>query len=210
MFIFASEPGKPGEIQLPEAIKNRQIGAVDDLDQGKAARASTDKVIHPEEEAARRAAQQRAINEYGEQAQTDPDQENAYLPVSRMETTAIFSVDKTATLAEALEEMDKHDINHLVVIADNVVAGLIDRRWVLSWLHHRKADENAVRFSGIEMPSFLTATPETDAHQLARLMLAHQRDSALVIGYDGKTTGIVTSTDYLRHYAESSAQQGNV
>ncbi|MGP4842495.1 CBS domain-containing protein [Marinobacter sp. 1Y8] len=210
MFIFASEPGRPTETRVPETIKNRQIGAVDELNEAKAAHASTDEVINPAEDSARRAAQQRAINEYGEQAQTDPDQKNAYLPVSRMETTSIYSVDKTATLAEALQEMDRHDINHLVVVADNVVAGLIDRRWVLSWLHHNKADEDVARFSVIEMPSFLTATPETDAHQLARLMLAHQRDSALVIGYDGKTTGIVTSTDYLRHYAESSAQQGDV
>ncbi|MEP4464904.1 CBS domain-containing protein, partial [Marinobacter alexandrii] len=62
----------------------------------------------------------------------------------------------------------------------------------------------------VELPAFLTASPETDAHQLARLMLAHQLNAALVVGPDGKASGIVTSTDYLRLYASASRHEGSV
>ena len=68
----------------------------------------------------------------------------------------------------------------------------------------------AESFSHIELPAFLTATPETDAHQLARLMLAHHLDAALLIDRDGTAIGIVTGTDFLRLYAEASRHEGSV
>ena len=62
----------------------------------------------------------------------------------------------------------------------------------------------------IELPAFLTASPETDAHQLARLMLAHQLNAALVVDKKGSPTGIITSTDYLKLYANAGRQEGSV
>jgi CBS domain-containing protein len=62
----------------------------------------------------------------------------------------------------------------------------------------------------IELPAFLTASPETDAHQLARLMLAHQLNAALVVDARGAAAGIVTSTDYLRLYANAGRHEGTV
>ena len=49
-----------------------------------------------------------------------------------------------------------------------------------------------------------------DAHQLARLMLAHQLNAALVVDAKGAASGIVTSTDYLRLYASAGRHQGTV
>ena len=62
----------------------------------------------------------------------------------------------------------------------------------------------------IELPAFLTASPETDAHQLARLMLAHRLNAALVINAAGQPAGVVTSTDYLKLYANAGRQEGAV
>jgi CBS domain-containing protein len=41
-------------------------------------------------------------------------------------------------------------------------------------------------------------------------MLAHRLDAALIIDTTGKPMGIVTSTDYLRLYADSGSYQADV
>lgn len=106
--------------------------------------------------------------------------------------------------------MDKHQVHHLVVLADGNVAGLIDLRWLLSWVHEHSSEGLNQSLTHIELPAFLTASPETDAHQLARLMLAHQLNAALIIDPSGEPTGIVTSTDYLKLYANAGRQEGSV
>ena len=83
-------------------------------------------------------------------------------------------------------------------------------RWILNWLHENQDQDASRSFLNIELPAFLTASPETDAHPLARLMLAHQLDAALAVEADGTPSGIITSTDYLRLYASLSRQEGEV
>ncbi|WP_148862937.1 CBS domain-containing protein [Marinobacter fonticola] len=210
MPIFVSEPGRPQQTRLPEALRGRQIGVVDEMNQGQAAHESRNDADDPSGEYQNQAAARRAIDEYGEQAQVDPNDVAAYLPLSRMASPAVYTLPTLATFDEALKEMARHTIHHMVITADDSVAGLVDQRWLLAWLHQHGDDARLVRFSTVELPSFLTATPETDAHQLARLMLAHQLSAALVIGTQGQPNGIVTKTDFLRLYAESSAQEGDV
>jgi predicted transcriptional regulator len=41
-------------------------------------------------------------------------------------------------------------------------------------------------------------------------MLAHQLNAALIISPNGQPSGIVTSTDYLRLYAEVGRHEGSV
>lgn len=210
MPIFVSEPGRPQQTRLPEIFRGRQIGVVDELNEGQPAHESRNEPVDPSGERQNKAAVRRAISEYGEQAQADPNDIAAYLPVSRVASSAVYSLPATATFDDALKEMARHDIHHIVVTTDNNVAGLVDQRWMLAWLHQHGEDGRLVRFASVELPAFLTATPETDAHQLARLMLAHQLNAALVIGGESRPNGIVTKTDFLRLYAESSAQEGDV
>ena len=113
-------------------------------------------------------------------------------------------------MSEALTGMDAHQVHHLVIMAVNNVAGLVDLRWLLGWLHENEADAMSQSLVHIELPAFLTASPETDAHQLARLMLAHQLNAALVVDAKGAASGIVISTDYLRLYASAGRHQGTV
>ncbi|MFW5825320.1 MAG: CBS domain-containing protein, partial [Marinobacter sp.] len=134
----------------------------------------------------------------------------AYLPGSRVCSPRIHSLPAESTLAQGLATMDQHGVHHLVITSQGVVGGLVDMRWILNWLHEHPDQDASRSFLHIELPAFLTASPETDAHQLARLMLAHQLDAALVVGPDGVPTGIITSTDYLRLYASLSQQEGEV
>lgn len=209
MPVFVTDPGPPVPTRLPEAFRGQHVGVVDELNETQKAHESRDEPIDPDAERDQQTLARRALREYGEQSPADPGDDAAYLPVSRIGSERILSVPATASLPDGLVTMEDRSIRHLVVTADGHVAGLVDQRWVLETLREQEGDERLVTFQNIELPPFLTVTPETDAHQLARLMLAHQLDAALVIGPGGGATGLVTATDFLRHYAQASQQEGD-
>lgn len=154
----------------------------------------------------------RALEEYGATAAGERKDQRLYLPVSAICTPALFSLSASATVAEAITTMTVQGANHLVVTADTHVAGLVGQQWLLAWLYEHQTDalSQSLSLIHIELPAFLTASPETDAHQLARLMLAHRLNAALVVDSHNEPVGVVTSTDYLRLYASADGQQGSV
>lgn len=210
MSIYVSEPGRPVGTRLPEILRNRRVGPVD----GSAETQQINPGRNERTDAAAMNAEQvtarRAFAEYSQTLESDSNAERPYLPVSRIYSEAIVTVDATSRLVDARDLMNRHSVHHIVVVADGSVAGLIDDRWLLSWLAQQPGDPDGQIFSQTELPAFLTASPETDAHQLARLMLAHQLDAALIIDPNGTTLGIITGTDYLRLYADASSQQRSV
>ena len=168
------------------------------------------KATDAEFQLAAQSGRHRALEEYGAAAAGEPKDQRPYLPVSSIYSPALYSLPASATVAEAITMMDEHSANHLVVTADTNVAGLVGQQWLLTWLHEHQANTMSQSLTYIELPAFLTAFPETDAHQLARLMLAHQLNAALVVDAQGEAIGVVTSTDYLRLYASVGGQQGSV
>lgn len=210
MAIHVSEPGRPTGTRLPEIFRNRRVGSLEEMAESHALRESSEEISDGEFQQARGANARRAVAHYGQAEEARPEPERAYLPVSRVCSPWIHSLPAESTLAEGLAMMDQHGVHHLVITSNSVVGGLVDMRWILNWLHENRDQDASTSFINIELPAFLTASPETDAHQLARLMLAHQLDAALVVGADGRPTGIITSTDYLRLYASLSKQEGEV
>ncbi|MEX2475211.1 CBS domain-containing protein [Marinobacter sp.] len=211
MAIFVSEPGRPVGTRLPEIFRGRRVGDVTEMSESQRINTGHSDVTDAEyQQAGYSSSHQRALEEYGATASVEPREERSYLPVSTLCTPALYSLPAISTIAEALSTMDEHGVHHLVITAQDNVAGLIDLRWLLSWLHAHKANPESQSMTHIELPAFLTASPETDAHQLARLMLAHQLNAALVIDKKGQPTGVVTSTDYLKLYANAGRQQGSV
>ncbi|WP_228151146.1 CBS domain-containing protein [Tamilnaduibacter salinus] len=195
--------------RLPEAFRGRHVGVVDELNETQKAHAARDEPIDPNAERDQQTLARRALREYGEQSDADPGDDAAYLPVSSLASEHVLALPATASLPDGLTTMDSGSVHHLVITAEGHVAGLVDQRWVLETLRSYSGDERLATFQSIELPPFLTATPETDAHQLARLMLAHQLDAALVIGSNGEASGLVTATDFLRRYAQASEQEGD-
>ncbi|WP_339805804.1 CBS domain-containing protein [uncultured Marinobacter sp.] len=210
MAIHISEPGRPQGTRLPEIFRGRRIGDIEESAETHALRESSNEATDGEFQLAREVNARKALERYGQAEEAEPEPQRAYLPVSKMCSPRIHTMEATATLAEALSDMERHGVHHLVIAADGLVGGLIDIRWTQNWLLEHRADPDRQTFQHIELPSFLTVTPETDAHQLARLMLAHQLDAALVVDASGSPTGIVTTTDYLRLYASMSQQEGDV
>jgi CBS domain-containing protein len=155
-------------------------------------------------------AGKRKAQQYGRSTAGEPMEQRAYLPVSIMCVSGVPSVPATATLAEALAAMNANQTRHLAVTVGDIIAGMVDEPWLLAWANEFQGKTADQSLATMELPAFLTAFPETDAHQLARLMLAHQLDAALIIDTAGEPVGIVTSVDYLRLYANSGSYQADV
>lgn len=211
MAIHVSEPGRPTGTRLPEMFRSRRVGTLEQATESRPMRESSEEVSDALFQQAREVTARRAVaREYSQAEEAEPETERAYLPVSRVCSPWLHSLPAESTLADALDAMDQHGVHHMVITSDGVVGGLVDTRWILAWLQEHREEDTSRSFQHIELPAFLTASPDTDAHQLARLMLAHQLDAALVVGADGVPTGIITSTDYLRLYASLSQQEGEV
>src|SRR5690554_1370007 len=206
--IFVSEPGRPVGTRLPEVFRGRRVGDVSELTESQAINPERGEATDAEFQLAARSGRHRALEEYGAAASGERKDQRPYLPVSSICSPVLYSLPASATVGEAITLLDEQGANHLVITADTHIAGLVAQQWLLAWLHENKADAMSQSLTQIELPAFLTASPETDAHQLARLMLAHQLSAALVIDIQGQPMGVVTSTDYLRLYASVGEQQG--
>ena len=211
MSIHVSEPGRPIGTRLPEIFRNRTVGDVTELEASSALSNTHNEATDAEFQQAANSGRHRALQQYGTVAAGERKEKRVYLPVTEIASPAQYIVPATATMSQAFAVMEDNDVHHLVVMSDDNVAGLIDFRWLLTWIHENPSEADTQSLLNIELPAFLTAFPETDAHQLARLMLAHRLNAALIVeGTSGQPSGIVTSTDYLKLYASASQQEGAV
>lgn len=211
MSIHISEPGRPQGTRLSETLRSRRIiGGIDQSSETAALKESSQEATDAGLQQAREVTARRAVAQYGHTSEAEPEPERAYLPVGNICSSWIHSLPASTLLTTSLDEMERRSLNHLVITSGDEVAGLVSIRWIQGWLLEHRAEAQTATFQQIELPAFLTASPETDAHQLARLMLAHQLDCALVIDTSRQPVGVVTSTDYLRLYASLGHQAGKV
>ena len=209
MSIHVSEPGRPIGTRLPEIFRNRRVGDVSEMRESAKINPEYSETTDAEFQAGVQAGKRKA-QQYGRSTAGEPMEQRAYLPVSIMCVSGVPSVPASATLADALVAMGANQTRHLAVTVGDIIAGMVDEPWLLAWANEFPGKAADQSLATIELPAFLTAFPETDAHQLARLMLAHQLDAALIIDTAGEPVGIVTSVDYLRLYANSGSYQADV
>lgn len=200
MAIHIAEPGRPVGTRLPEALRARRIEQADETTAIPRMASDTEQ---PEEAARFQEGPQirRALREYQEESGGEGDAESPYLPSSRLASPTLHSISAQAALSQALDAMTQHMVHHLVVLTEaGEVAGLINETWLLQAI--RRGTDETTPLSGCELPSFITVTPETDGHHLAQQMLSHELSAALVIDHSNRPAGIITSTDFLRLYAD--------
>lgn len=200
MPIFVSEPARPGPQRLPETLRRRRVTETGDIAESHSTaphQYTSFESASPDQRLARRAA-----SGYQKEAAENLSPDQPYLPVSQIVLGNIVTVQASARFSDARAEMLQHGIHHLVVVHEGTVVGLVDMTWILE----RELLKGGESLLGDELlPSFITATPETDAHDLARQMLGYQIPSAIVIDQRNQATGVVTATDYLRLYAQKNA-----
>ncbi|WP_097461673.1 CBS domain-containing protein [Mangrovitalea sediminis] len=202
MSIYVSEPGRPVHTRLPEELRRRKVTDPDELNALTPVREDKTSPLANEMERQSLLAK-KAVAEYRNDTSDEPEAQKPYLPVDRIMSHRLLSLPATSTLGEALKEMESHGVHHLVIESTDGVAGLIDMRWLLQRLVGKPAEDTTMPLLSQQLPVFLSATPDTDAHELARQMLANQLNAALVISIQGRPEGVITSSDYLRLYAES-------
>ncbi|OEY67411.1 CBS domain-containing protein [Marinobacter sp. X15-166B] len=206
MAIFVSEPGRPRGIQVV-AANHRPVASVTAGTPAQASDPKNNQATDAGQNARHRA--QRAVAGYGGVVRVEPEEHRPYLPVADLATPKLVTLSARATMADALTTMARNSIHHLLLTDRNDIAGLISADWILRWLYQRQARAALQVFNEIELPAFLSASPETDAHDLARLMLAHQLRAALILDQAALPVGIVTASDYLQLYAEAGRREGN-
>ena len=201
MAIHISEPGHPVGTRLPQSFRARRVTGKDQPEATRPTASNTDAPLDPGHYRIEQQQVRRALQEYQEEPRGEPDSEAPYLASAKLASQELFTISARETLRKALETMDQHAVHHLVVISDEgEVAGLIDQHSLLRAFWQQDSGESAL--ASIRLPGFITVTPETDAHHLAQQMLGHQLSAALVIDRNNRPAGVITSTDFLRLYAD--------
>ena len=201
MSIHISEPGHPVGTRLPESFRARRVTGKDQPEATRPTASNTDRPVDPGHYRIEQQQVRRALQEYQEEPRGEPDAESPYLASAKLASPVLHTINAREPLRQALETMDQHGVHHLVVMTDEGdVAGLVDQHSLLRALWQQGSDELAL--ASMQLPAFITVTPETDAHHLAQQMLGHQLSAALVIDRNNQPAGIITSTDFLRLYAD--------
>lgn len=104
-------------------------------------------------------------------------------------STRVVTVAPGRSVAEALEEMRRHDVHHLVVVDEGKVVGIVSAR--------DRADGKPGReVRDVMHPHVVSATPRTTVREAANLLRG--RSIGCLPVFDGdRLVGIVTTTDLL-------------
>lgn len=113
-------------------------------------------------------------------------------------TPTIVTLHENGTWQQARQLFQAHDIHHLVLINDESLAtGLLLERDLLDYPDSQRTVEP------LPKRPLLSATPETDIHSIAFVMLNRNVDAVLVLS--GQTIeGIVTLKDLLKAFTPRS------
>jgi len=122
------------------------------------------------------------------------------LQVKDVMVTNLITIDASASVKNAAELMDKHDIGCLIIINYGNPVGIVTERDMMRriLLHKRDADKTEV--GNIMSAPLITAQPQTDIRDAVRLM-NERRIKKLPIMDAGQLVGLVSLTDIMRSLA---------
>jgi acetoin utilization protein AcuB len=120
--------------------------------------------------------------------------------VSRFMTPFPWTIERTATIADAHELMSDHKIRHLPVVDNGELCGILSERDVLFFeTRHEHPETILVEAAMIENPFLVTS--DTPLDEIAELMGSHKYGSVVVVGRDG-VEGILTAIDVCQALAQ--------
>lgn len=117
-----------------------------------------------------------------------------------------YSIAPSASLDEASEMMQTHDIHHLPVCENHLVVGVVSERGMRAALALRDARSPTV--GDIYARDVLLADLEQPLDEVVTQMAARKVGAAIVMRGD-KLAGILTTTDVCRLYAELLRELGH-
>ncbi|MCH8924441.1 MAG: CBS domain-containing protein [Planctomycetes bacterium] len=133
---------------------------------------------------------------------------------------SLITVGPKDTVERAVGLLRKRGIRHLLVMRKNRLVGIISDRDIKRSLDPSKTKGRMMNVGGLfflmepilisEIMTHhpITISPSTTATEAADLMIK-KRINALPVVDKGRTVGIVTETDLLKHYVKISKREGS-
>lgn len=122
------------------------------------------------------------------------------LTVEEYTTPYIVSIEPEASLDEALELMQEHDIRHLPVMKGDELKGIVSQRDLLT--HSGKSWAKVLRIEDIMSLEPLMVYANDKLSDVAYQLSSAKIGSAIVLDEESKIFGIFTTTDALNALVE--------
>jgi len=120
------------------------------------------------------------------------------LKVENVMVVDVVTVEAEATVKEAVELMNKHEIGCLVVVdEEEKPVGIITERDLLKRVLAKRKDPVRAKVKDIMSKPLVTGTPHMDIEATVRLMFKHKIKKLPVVE-NGRLVGLVTLTDLVR------------
>lgn len=121
------------------------------------------------------------------------------LKVKDYMSTDVVTINRDATIHDAIEKMLEHNIHGLIVVdANNKPIGVITTDDVLTVVERGEGGQNAV-VREFMTTGIMAVDPEYDLHKTLGIMMRNKLHH-LPVMKDKKLVGIITSNDILRVY----------
>jgi len=109
----------------------------------------------------------------------------------------VISIDADATVKQAVDLMNKHEIGCLIVVRDGKAVGIVTERDMLNRVLARSRDPEKTKVSEIMTSPLIVTEPDTDLEEAARLMFKMKVKKLPVVS-KGDLVGLITLTDIAR------------
>ena len=109
----------------------------------------------------------------------------------------VVTTKKDATVKEAVELMNKHEIGCLVVVENEEPVGIITERDLLKRVLAESKETKNMKVEEVMSTPVLYVTPNVEVEDAAKLMIQNKIKKLPVVE-KGKLRGLVTLTDLLR------------
>jgi acetoin utilization protein AcuB len=122
--------------------------------------------------------------------------------ISEFMTPRPWTIERTATLADAHELMRDHNIRHLPVLDGGEVCGIISERDLLFYETRSESRPDAIPVELVMIERPFIATGDTPLDEVAEIMGEHKYGSVVVVGREG-VEGIFTAMDACQAFAQT-------
>lgn len=116
--------------------------------------------------------------------------------------STVHAVSATTTIAEAVDEMNRHRIGSIVVLENNRLVGIFTERDVLRRVVGAHLDTDSVRVTDVMTANLITVSPETTVEE-TMILFAEKRCRHLPVIANGRLVGLISIGDISRWVADS-------
>lgn len=117
--------------------------------------------------------------------------------IEKLMVKNVVTLEKDASVHEAVQLLNKHKIGCLVVVSGGEIAGIVTERDLLERVLEKCRNPKETRVSEIMTRNVITGTPDMDTLEATRLMF-RLKVKKLPITEGRRLVGIVTLTDIAR------------